>query len=117
MIEVKGDLRGASDFIMKNKIRNSKGEPQHKSEFRLNDRPSLISFLRILKDKFGVTCFEIVGKDRKTLVAQQTKEAEEELSSLSDFQKRTDDDSDFREKTRGLREPDKEFQEKMKKLI
>lgn len=107
MEDIKGNLRGTADSIIKIKIRSPSGEPQHSAEFKLNDRSSLISELRILKDKFGVDCFEIKGKHRKTLMAQQEEEAEDELANLKEF----------REKTRGLREPDKEFQEKMKKLL
>jgi len=112
MENFKGNLRGVADFIIKIKIRNPKGEPQHSAEFRLNDRASLIGELRILKDKFGVDCFEIKGKHRKTLIAQQEKEEKEELDSLKELQ-----ENDWREKTKGLREPDKNLQEKMKKAL
>ncbi len=112
MEDIKGNLRGITDSIIKIKIRSPSGEPQHSAEFRLNDRSSLIGELRILKDKFGVDCFEIKGKHKKTLMAQQQKEARDELDSLKEFQEK-----DWREKTKGLREPDKEFQEKMKKAL
>ena len=112
MEDFKGNLRGIADCIIKIKIRDPRGEPQHSAEFRLNDRASLIGELRILKDKFGVDCFEIKGKHRKTLIAQQEEEAMDELENLKEFQEK-----DWREKTKRLREPDKEFQEKMKKLI
>lgn len=106
MESFKGNLRGTADFMIKIKIRSPNGEPQHSAEFRLNDRSSLIRELSLLKDKFGVDCFEIKGKHKKTLMAQQEEQAEEELSNLSEF----------REKTRVLREPDKKTQEKMRSL-
>ncbi len=112
MDDIKGNLRGASDFIIKIKIRDSRGEPQHLAEFQLNDRSSLIRELRILKDKFGVDCFDIRGKHTKTLIAQQRSEAQEELERLKEHQEK-----EWREKTKGLREQDTDFQEKMKKLL
>lgn len=113
MIEnIKGSLRGVSDFIMKIRIRNSNGEPQHKSEFRLNDKNSLLRFLGILKDKFGVDCFEIKEKYKKKAMAQQEKEMEEEIESLQQ-----ENDKDWREKTRGLRETDEEFRKKAKEIL
>lgn len=115
MIGVKGDLRGAGEFIIKTKIRNTKGEPQHKSEFRLNDNSSVIRELSMWKDKFGVDCFDIKKKDIKTLMAQQNGEMKEEIESLRDHEEKRV--KEYREKTKGLREPDKEFQEKMKKAL
>ena len=112
MEDFKGNLRGIMDFKINIKIRDPKGIPQHSAEFRLNDRSSLIRELRILQDKFGVDCFEIKGKHRKTLIAQQEEEARDELENLKKFQEK-----DWREKTRGLREPDREFQEKVKKVL
>lgn len=107
MDNFKGNLRGPKEFIIKIGIRNTNGEPQHKAEFRLNDRPSLVRELNTLKEKFGAVGFEITGKHKQTLIEQQEKEAEEELDSLSDW----------REKTKGLREPDKNLQEKMKNAL
>ena len=110
--EFKGSLRGLTDYIMKIRIRNPKGEPQHKSEFRLNDKNSLLRFLGILKDKFGVDCFEIKDKYKKKALEQQKEEMDNEIKNLME-----ENNKDWREKTRGLRETDEEFREKAKKIL
>lgn len=87
---------------MKVRIRNNDGTPAHKSEFRLDDRSSVVTFLNLLKDKFGVDCFGIRG------------EFQNKHSDIKEEKKHLDE---WREKTRSLREPDKELQRKVRESL
>lgn len=106
MEDIKGNLMNVKDSIIKIRIRNRNGHPLHKAEFRLEDRSTLIKELNILKDKFGVDCFDIRGKAINIHKEQQRLLQEEEIKALADW----------REKTRGLREPIS-FQEDMRKAL
>ncbi len=107
MDDFKGDLRNTRESIIKVKIRDRRGQPLHKAEFSLSDRSSIIRELKLLQDKFGVDCFEIKGKYKNKVIEVQQREIEEEIERLDGW----------REKTKFLREPDKEFQEKVRKLL
>lgn len=100
---VKGSLRNSNHPIMKAQIRNNDGTPAHKSEFRLNDKSSIVSFLILLRDKFGVTCFDI----KKEFVS-------ESKSIINDEKRHLDE---WREKTKGLRNDDPDLKEKMKRAF
>ena len=100
MEEVKGSLRNSTVPILKFKIRNNNGEPEHKGEFRLNDKASGLKFLHLLKDKYGIDYLDIRDP---TL---QTQEMNDEMKHLEDW----------RERTKALRE-DGDFTEKMRKAF
>jgi hypothetical protein len=102
MDEIKGDLRGARGFIIKLKIRDANGFPQHKASFRLDDTKTLVRELNLLKDKFGVECFELKNKYKKEAIKEQL----EDLGG-----------EDWREKTRGLREINKDIQKKVREAL
>jgi len=100
---IEGDLRGSTSPIIKIRIRSHNGTPQHRAEFRLSDTKSLVNELNILKDKFGVGCFIIKSEYSDKYSKQLVEEVTEETKRLTDW----------REKTKGLRE-DKDFTQKMK---
>lgn len=106
MQNFKGNLRQSNSSILSVKIRDNQGRPQHKIEFRLTDRASTIKFLRLLKDSYGVTGFTFIGETKEKVDALIKNEMSEELDKLEDW----------REKTRGLREPDEDLQSKMKNI-
>ncbi len=105
--DFKGDLRKSNSSIIKIKIRSHNGMPLHKSEFRLNDKHCMIKELNLLKDKFGVDCFELKGQYKKVYLEQQEQEISKEKKSLDEWRK----------KTRGLREVDSELQKKVKESL
>lgn len=104
--EIKGNLRNNKDYIIKIRVRDTRGLPQHKAEFKVSDKDCLVRELRLLKEKFGANCISL-DKNKEEVINQERKEIEDEMKHLDDWRKRT----------RGLREPDKEFQEKVKKIL
>jgi len=96
MNNFKGNLRNSTYPIMKVRIRNNDGTPAHKSEFRLDDKSSVLKFLNVLKDKFGVTLFEIKKQYRHSAI---------------DF------DDEFKERIKILREGDEELRKKIREKL
>ena len=95
----KGNLENSNSPIINIKIREHDGMPMYKAEFRTNDQKSLIKHLNILKDKFGITCFDIKEEFQKI----SNKDIDREIEHLNEW----------REKTKGLRDDD-EFKKKMR---
>jgi len=99
--EVKGELKNSHAPIMKIRIREHTGMPMYRAEFRTDDKKAVIQHLNLLKNKFGISCFEI----KENII--ELKEVEEEKKYLDEW----------REKTKGLRDDDLEFQKKMKEAF
>jgi len=106
METIKGNLRNISDNIIKIRIRNKQGIPQHSAEFRLNDRQTLLKELRLLKEKFGVDAIEISDKHKTLNNSQIIQEMKDERTHLEEWRK----------KSKGLRVDDEEFKIKAQKI-
>lgn len=99
----KGNLRGSYSPIIKVKIRNHNGTPAHRAEFRVDDRSSMVQFLSLLKDKFGIDCFYL----KPDYLPKQKDLIQEEKQHLDEW----------REKTKGLREEDESFKKRMREVF
>lgn len=103
----KGNLKNTNSSIIKIKIRSVEGYPQHKSEFRLNDRKSIIREVELWKEKFGVDCIMINRNYLNEFKLQKDSEFNEEKKALDEW----------REKTKNLREIDTDMQKRLKKAF
>ena len=89
MENLKGNLRNTRDSIIKIRIRDRNGIPQHSAEFRLDDKSSLIRELRILKDKFGVSVIRFSNESKEEHTKQLTQEVNEEKQKLKEWREKT----------------------------
>lgn len=101
MEQIRGELKNSHAPIMKIRVRDHSGIPLYKAEFRTDDPKALAKHFNFLKDKIGISCFELKEEFKGV------EEAKEEITYLNEW----------REKTKGLREDDEELKRKMREAF